>query len=319
MLEGIFTPFFRHRRQYRFPSDEVKSSRFIHYTSAEAALNIIKEKRLWLRSTACMDDYREVQHGFSILHNYFSNENKSRSFIHAVDQVAPGAAQEAISRFNTWHGSGIVQFQTFIASISEHCDDEDRHGRLSMWRAFGKTTARVGLVLNIPARSEGARAMNVTFSPVSYCGDDDADRMITEVIHNISTNTDFLMSLDRKEIVRWISTMLLINVTCVKHEGFKEEREWRVVYCPQLYQSTLITSSTQVLTGVPQIVYKLPIDKTVDPVLEDMDISRLFDRLIIGPSPYPVTMLDAFDQALTDAGVGDARRKIVISYIPIRS
>jgi hypothetical protein len=35
--------------------------RVVHYTTAEAALNIIRTKRMWMRNTNCMADYREVQ------------------------------------------------------------------------------------------------------------------------------------------------------------------------------------------------------------------------------------------------------------------
>jgi hypothetical protein len=45
--------------------------RFVHYTTAEAALSIIRTKRFWLRNTNCMSDYREVQHGFDIFNRYF--------------------------------------------------------------------------------------------------------------------------------------------------------------------------------------------------------------------------------------------------------
>ena len=43
-----------------------KSKRFVHYTSADNALKIIRTKRLWMRNTTCMADYREVEHGYQI-------------------------------------------------------------------------------------------------------------------------------------------------------------------------------------------------------------------------------------------------------------
>ena len=68
-----------------------------------------------------------------------------------------------------------------------------------------------------------------------------------------------------------------------------------------------------------QSVYKLPLDKALDPVLDDLDFAKLFDRLIIGPSPYPMAMFDAYMEALSNAGVAEANKKIFISGIPIRS
>ena len=113
--------------------------------------------------------------------------------------------------------------------------------------------------------------------------------------------------------------MLLMNVTGVKHEGFREEKEWRVIHCPQLYPNQLITASTEIIGGIPQRVYKLPLDFSVNPVLGDLDFVKLFDRLIIGPSPYPLAMADAFIEELSKIGVPDAAKRIFISNIPIRS
>jgi hypothetical protein len=319
ILEGVFLPHGRRRRDQIYGLGKSSFARFVHYTSAEAALKIINQKRLWMRNAACMTDYREVQHGFQILLGFFSNKEKAKSFKDAINVIAQGAADDAINQFDQWWKLGVFQFKTHIASISEHDAEEDLHGRLSMWRAFGATAPRVALVFNVPAESKGAEAMNLIFSPVAYFKDNEAEQLISEVIINVAANTDLLKTVDRQEIVNWIFSMLLLGVTCVKHEGFSEEREWRVVHCPQLYSSPLITASTEIVGGVPQIVFNLPLDKSVDPILDDLDISKIFDRLIIGPSPYPVTMADAFVDALSKAGVADAGKKIFISNIPIRS
>jgi hypothetical protein len=162
-------------------------------------------------------------------------------------------------------------------------------------------------------------AMRLIFSPVAYFKDNEAEQLILNAIKNITVNKDFLKTVTRDEIKNWIFYMLLLGVTCVKHEGFHEEREWRVVHCPQLYPTPLIKSATEIVGGVPQVVFKLPLDKAVDPILADLDISSLFDRLIIGPSPYPAAMFDAFIGALSDAGVPEAGKKIFISNIPIRT
>jgi hypothetical protein len=97
-LEGIFMPHATGRRDTLY----TQQLGFVHYTSAEAALNIINEKRLWLRNTTCMADYREVQHGSKILNNFFADQSKSKEFIETLDTSVPGIAQEAISFFNQW-------------------------------------------------------------------------------------------------------------------------------------------------------------------------------------------------------------------------
>jgi len=324
-LEGIFMPRSRRLRDEAFRRQPESAAappigiqlKCAHYTSADAALKIIKSKRMWLRNTTCMSDYQEVQHGFRILNRFFSDESKVMAFKAAIDACAPGAADEAINLFNQWWQN--IQARTYIASMSEHDLTEDVHGRLSMWRAFGGNAAHVAVVLNIPWMAGGARALRLIFGPVSYVKDDEVHADIYRVIENIRKDCAFLRSLGHPAIVDWVFNMLMLGVSCSKHEGFKEEREWRAIYGPNRLPSELIEPSTEVVGGIPQIVYNLPLDASADPRLADLDFSRIFDRLIIGPTQYPLVMREAFVEALTKAGVSDAGERVFVSDIPIRA
>jgi len=53
--------------------------RLAHYTSAENAINIIRSETFWLRDTRSMTDFREVEHGYAMLHEYFADQAKLRS------------------------------------------------------------------------------------------------------------------------------------------------------------------------------------------------------------------------------------------------
>jgi hypothetical protein len=312
-LEGIFMPHARKQRDELYGSDP--DPRFVHYTSAENALSIIRTKRLWMRSTVCMNDYREVQHGWDILAKFFK-ENIER-FCSAVDAVAPGAAKEAIRRFDGWWEPGI-RFHTYVASVSEHLRKEDFHGRLSMWRAFGNNATRVGIVFRVPSLSQVPDMLNIIFSPAAYLTEDEAHAVINDVIKNIELQADLLRTLPGDTVMQYLFTMLRAAATCLKHDGFGEEREWRAIYSPKLQASKLMETATEVIGGVPQIVHKIPLDASVDPVLADLDFACTFDRLIIGPSPFPLPIADAFADALGKAGIKDAANRVFASRIPIR-
>lgn len=308
-LEGIFMPRARAQRDELFE----KSKRFVHYTSAENALRIIASKRLWMRNTTCMVDYREVQHGYDMLVSFFANSFNERSFIAALDLSCPGAATEAINLFNQWWQH--IRFNTYVSSISEHEDSEDLHGRLSMWRAFGGAVPKVAIVFRVPRYSDGVERLNIMFSPVSYVTEQQVHGTINAIIENINNSADFLRTLDRQVVIAWVFATLLGGVTCVKHEGFHEEREWRAIYTPKRAQSELIVPSTEVIGGVPQIIYKIPLDGSSSP---DLDLAKMFDRLIVGPSPYPWVICEAFMSALTGIGIPDAGNRVHVSGIPLR-
>jgi hypothetical protein len=291
---------------------------FVHYTTADAGLKIIKSKRVWMRNTLCMTDYREVHHGFDMFNNFFRDDQNRTDFISALDLGAPGAAEEAIRLFNGWLND--IRFNTYVASLSEHDEKENVHGRLSMWRAFGGSGAgRIAFVLKVPRLSPGADALNIMFSPVVYWEETDVHQELRSVIENVKGNVEFLQSVGRQALITYVFHMLVSGVTCSKHPGFREEREWRAIYSPNRTPSTLIASSTQVIGGVPQIVYEVPLDASRSAALSELDLFSMLERVILGPSPYPWVMRLAFVDALKVAGVTDAEQRVWASGIPIRA
>ncbi len=309
------TVFFKNQSEQGKAPSEVHL-RFAHYTTADAAVKIIKTKRLWMRNATCMSDYREVQHGFPILHKFFLNETLKKSFVEAVDGCFPGVAGEALSLFDRWWVN--TQFSTYIASMSEHDINEDQHGRLSMWRALNGGGPRVAIVLKVPWLSTGAHTLKLSFAPVAYLTDDEVHKDIQQAIQNIRNNAAFLRSRGREKVLGWLFTMLLSHVTCLKHEAFKEEKEWRAIYSPQRVPSEFMQTSIETIGGIPQRVYSIPLDKSVNPQIADVDFCALFDRLIIGPSPYPAVLYEAFVSILTEIGIANAGNRVVMSNIPLR-
>jgi hypothetical protein len=91
--------------------------------------------------------------------------------------------------FDQWWTN--TRFNTFVASISEHDDNEDNHGRLSMWRGFGGANARVRLVLKLPWVSGAGVALNLLFSPVAYLTEKEAHGVIFETIGNIKAHLNY--------------------------------------------------------------------------------------------------------------------------------
>jgi hypothetical protein len=291
---------------------------FVHYTSAEAALNIISHKRIWMRNATSMSDYREVQHGLNLLRLFWANRDHKQRFEDAINPIAPHAIAEATSMFDNLLSN--VLFNTYITSFAEHHASENRHGRLSMWRAFGGAPSRVAIVFRLPWFGGRQNVLRTTINPVLYPPEQSFPDMLLPVAEKIRENADFLKSsLTQQEIAQNLLAMFVTLVTCIKHEGFHEEREWRVIYWPRLDPSHLMESGTELVGGVPQTVYKIPLDAGKSPDLAPVDLNVILDRLIIGPSQFGLIMADAFRRSLEAIGVTDAANRVVVSGIPIRS
>ena len=178
-------PYAKARTERRYPNRD-STARYVHYTTAENALKIIQSKRLWMRNTACMSDYREVAHGHDLLLRLFKRFQDD--FISTLDACCPGVAREAIGAFDQrWNATRTT---THIACLSEHYDAEDMNGRLSMWRSFGSgSTPRVALVVRLPWFTGATLKLNVVFSPVAYFTDDHMATELSTVIRSIRENS----------------------------------------------------------------------------------------------------------------------------------
>lgn len=312
-LEAIFHPeAMRQRNKIGFTKDG-DFIRFVHYTSADAAMKLIGKKCVWMRNTTCMSDFSEVEHGYGMLLSFFSEKKNEQAFTQALDSCHNGASSSVYGSVNSW--GTLFRYDTFITSISEHATSEDQNGRLSMWRAYGGASGRVAIVFKIPYAATGTYKLNLTFSPVAYLTQERAHEVLREIIENVKRDEEFLKSLHPAHVIVQASYSLVVGAICCKHPGFAEEVEWRLIYMPTVQASGLMKPLIETINGIPQLVYPIPLDGKEG--LDDLDFARLFDRLIIGPTQYPLAMERAFRKALLETGCESPT--IVLSEIPIRT
>ena len=62
-LEQIFFPYALKRRT----AAEENNMRFVHYSSAEAAIKLITNREVWMRKARCMNDFSEIDYGMRCL------------------------------------------------------------------------------------------------------------------------------------------------------------------------------------------------------------------------------------------------------------
>lgn len=323
-IEYLLDPLSRTRRDASFgivQGDSVDFSTilcpaFVHYTGADAAISIIKNKNMWMRNASTMDDWSEINHGHQILLNFFSTEGKRERFLKACNSVFEGSGAEALGRFDGWWNS--IQFNTYIASVSEHADAEDRHGRLSMWRAFGGTSSRVAIVFRPPAISNSVEFLNIQMRPVLYNSEKEVHAALDVVTENIEREVWFFRSLTPEIFIQNMLSSFIGLAVALKHSAFEEEKEWRIIYNPKISTSLYIKRTVENIRGVPQIVYHLPIGSDPHPNLQSIAFANMFERLIIGPTAFAWPLYEAFVEILHAAGIEDAANKIITSGIPLR-
>jgi hypothetical protein len=111
---------------------------------------------------------------------------------------------------------------------------------------------------------------------------------------------------------------LIFSAICIKHHGFEEEREWRLIYLPGIYTSDLITESLLTIDGVPQITYKLALRDRPESGLIGIEIPALLEEVIIGPTQFSFPIC-ALRIVLPEAGVTSPDQRIRVTNIPLRT
>ncbi len=314
-LNEIFFPHFWEKRLALKESDR----KLVHYTSAENALRIITEKAIMLRSTVCMNDYSEVQHGHKLVQSCFFENDKGllKQFVEAFDEACSGAANEAFTLYDQHFTTNV--YRTYVACIAEHHREEDETGRLSMWRAYNQGSAGVAIILDKAPLFSNAAFVGFFASPVAYLKDNEVRRYLEKVIQSAKDQKEFLKGLPRETIVNSLFTLLLFSAICIKHHGFEEEREWRVIYLPGLFPSEHMKQSSVTIAGVPQIVYKLPLVDLPDKSLLGIEIPKFVDSIIVGPTQFPYPIFEVLVDAMSKAGVAEPGKRIFTSNIPLRT
>ncbi|MCO5060248.1 MAG: DUF2971 domain-containing protein [Rhizobiaceae bacterium] len=261
-----------------------------------------------------MNDFMEIEHGASCLANAWRSKTGDR-FKALVEGMFEGVADELAKLVDGWVPS--FRADTFITCLSEHDDGEDDLGRLSMWRAYGGSSG-VAVVLNPTVFLGTSDALPALTSPVSYLSHAAFEHEFGKVTDNIAANRDGLLRDGRQELINRLFHCFRLAVLCTKHQGFAEEREWRIVYAPMLHNSDRIEASVQLINGVPQIVHSIPFKDYPDEGLVGAELSKLINRVIIGPTEFPSQLRLAMVSLLTEAGVTNAVDKVVCSTIPLR-
>jgi Protein of unknown function (DUF2971) len=294
--------------------------KFSQYTSADTALRIIRGKEVWFRNARLMNDFSEIRHGQDCLTNAWHNDVVGSRFRKLLDKIDPNLRLEIEKIFDETQGDRYAE--SYLLSVSEHHlnaenGHEDLYGRLSMWRAYGGN-CNVAFVFHPEQFQNDDVAVDAFTSPVLYRDVKGFLDWFSTYVEAIENHWQRISGFNKDYLKERILRVLHFAVLSLKHPGFEEEREWRVIVSPTLTGQRGLSRATEVVGGIPQIVYKMKLDSNVRKGIVGVPINSFLSKIIIGPSEYPYAVRDALVQALADAGIDDPSSKVSISDIPLR-
>lgn len=318
---SIFMPHAFRETQKVMTDDSIE---FAHYTSAETLLRILDRTnpdnppKIWMRNARVMNDVEEIYHGYDRIEAALQDGGRNDRLKTALESINADATNEALTTFRSHLDNHLAH--TYITCMTAHDELENSVGRLSMWRAYGQNTVGAAIILNKVPFFTPSDVLAAYTSPVAYHTDTELGREIDQIVHNIEANKDWLKSVDPEFIGFYIFNMFSFGVTCLKHPGFREEKEWRIIFNPKMRDKGTIPYITQSVGGTPQKIYTLPMKDiyTDADSLTGISPDSLIKRVIIGPSQFQSTTREAIIEALSQAGVTNAEKRVVLSTIPLR-
>jgi len=306
--EVIDEVFFARSTEWKEKAEE-DGGCLVHYTSAQAAVQIIKSKKFWLRNHSFMNDTSEVKHGIGLLEKALEKDGGG-NLKKSLDQIRKDFSVLVMNKLKEYLNSPEV----FIGCFCVPKSDWKESGKLSMWRGYGGNCG-VAFFLNLSAFTLEKSPFNLVTSPVEYLDVEGFSQRLGEISCSVDKNLKTLKGFPADRVANAAFGSLFALAVSTKHKGFREEEECRLLYFPKLFPSPVLEkmAEVEVIGAQPQLVYKVPLSGE----LGGVPFNDLFGSLLIGPTSNPNEIKSTFEFLLKEAGVEEPQ--VNLSNIPLRT
>lgn len=306
----------------RLEALHASGARLVHYCSADTAISIIKNRRVWMRNASMMNDYSEIKYGldvFFLCWNDAGLQSKLKAVLDEVDQSCFQDLEERVKGI-----SDFIDESIYLVCLSEQYEASEPNresvkscGRLSMWRAYGGET-NVAVTLNLDAFFNDTDALSVYSSPVCYGRLHKFRSEFVRLCNSLQEHQSYLRQLGSETVASRLINAFIFAIVSFKHPGFSEEREWRIVYLEGREGNKGVLSEIKSIGGTPQKIYQIPLEDDPDQGLVGIEIQDLIHEVLIGPVKFSENVATAIETTLKEAGVENPGSRVRISSIPFR-
>jgi hypothetical protein len=288
-----------------------------HYTSTSSLEKIVASNEIWFSNPLFMNDVEEVLFGIDEGTRAFLGHSGISEAFGPNHQKFGDALLQEHRRFIEAHA-----FDTYILCLSEHDHTRD-DGLLSMWRGYGDAGRGVAIVINPLALPNTPTVSPLVVAKVYYgTRSERADWFLTTasrfakiVVENKLTDEGSIPL----AAMALFSRLRLFSLY-TKHDGFSEEREWRIAYLPERDTMGLFKGRLGYFNGPRGVEPKLKFAVETIPEVSDVPFSMetLVSAIILGPSAASDLTLNSVRRMLEALGRPELGKRLAASRIPFR-
>ena len=274
--------------------DDKRPALLHHYTSLDAAVNIIQRREIRLSHCEFLNDATEIRGSITLI-----NKGIQKAIDRAQNQTYHRASEVFYRGVLSQYDSKSSLYEAFVFCMSEG-DPQTLSGQdiLSAWRAYGRDGRGVCLSYDSNQLSIYAKGGNgLRLSRVIY-DERLQERIIDEILDG--GYIGYQRSNNTQDAVAATVAALIFMMPVFKHKAFQEELEWRFIYLPENQDPSTSALKFNVRNNlvVPyhtmQDALDPPNQPNIDPNSPRVNRTPHVAEIMIGPSGHQQLNLKSF-------------------------
>ena len=285
-----------------------------HYTNVVAFEGIFGKDEFWLSNPLFMNDHEEMRFGMVEGNQLMLNSQLIKE------------ACETPERYQEFMGYYAEQFDahandltldTYVGCFSLHNSEEDKDGRLSMWRGYGAEGNGVAIVLDT-SRLTAIEDSPVILSCVKYGTTEERRSWIEKLVSQFALifQASNIQGAEMRQAASAFLQRLKLFALFTKHKGFEDEREWRIVYFRERDTENTFTDRLSYFLGPQGVEPKLKLKRLPDAGVESF--APLVHSIITGPTVSSPIAVASLKRMLSALGKPELATLVRPSETPLR-
>jgi DUF2971 family protein len=296
----------------------IKKPLLAHYTSISTLEAILRNEGIWFSNPLFMNDMEEVRFGINEGFNQFIVSDEIEKACESRERFEK--LKYAITHFyNVFANDHVVD--TYVFCLSEH-QRGNQDGLLSMWRGYGGNGNGVGIVFDA-GKLNALDGSPLIVAKVDYATQEKRLGWLTDRMSQFAEILKLSKIADSQLHVAAFAYFQRIKLFALfsKHNGFDEEREWRVVYMRDRDNNKSLDSMFGYSIGQRGVEPKLKfkISPMAGVAHDGLSLSNLIHQIILGPSISSPLAKATMMKMLDHLKKPELKDRIIASTIPFRA